>query len=221
MATNFPSGLDSFTNPSATDSMDSVSVPHASQHANLNDAVEALEAKVGVDGSADTDSLDYKVANFTNKLGSGSGNTYPWAAGEVLHAADLNAAFDNTLVHLGTNAAGAGGYPSQCTSSGAWMINPTVSVTTSGEPLLVTFSASWVNTVTNVLVFYAYDDATTATYQILAGRYNSGNNNASGFVVFTPTGGTRNIGLHFASSTGTMQAFGSENTASLTVWAIK
>ena len=62
MATNFPSGLDSFTNPSATDSMDSVSVPHASQHANLNDAVEALEAKVGVDGSADTGSLDYKVA---------------------------------------------------------------------------------------------------------------------------------------------------------------
>lgn len=62
MATNFPSGLDSFTNPSATDSMDSVSVPHASQHANLNDAVEALEAKVGVDGSAVTSSLDYKVS---------------------------------------------------------------------------------------------------------------------------------------------------------------
>ena len=63
MATNFPSGLDSFTNPSASDKMDSVSVPHATQHANLNDAVEALEAKVGADGSAVTSSHDYILSN--------------------------------------------------------------------------------------------------------------------------------------------------------------
>lgn len=37
-------------------------VSHADQHANVNDAVEALEAKVGVNGSAVTSSLDYKVA---------------------------------------------------------------------------------------------------------------------------------------------------------------
>jgi hypothetical protein len=43
--------------------MDSVTVPHATQHADLNDAVESLQAKVGVDGSAVTGSLDYKVAN--------------------------------------------------------------------------------------------------------------------------------------------------------------
>lgn len=47
MATNFPSSLDSFSNPSATDAMDSATVPHADQHANVNDAVEALQAKVG------------------------------------------------------------------------------------------------------------------------------------------------------------------------------
>ena len=63
MTTNFPSGLDSFTNPTATDAMDSATVPHADQHADVNDAVEALQAKVGVDGSAVTSSLDYKVAN--------------------------------------------------------------------------------------------------------------------------------------------------------------
>ena len=61
MTTNFPTSLDSLTNPSATDAMDSVTVPHATQHADLNDAVEALEAKVGVDGSAVTTSLDYQV----------------------------------------------------------------------------------------------------------------------------------------------------------------
>lgn len=64
MTTNFPSGLDAFTNPSATDAMDSVTVPHATQHADLNDAVEALQAKVGVDGSAVTTSLDYKLADL-------------------------------------------------------------------------------------------------------------------------------------------------------------
>lgn len=63
MTTNFPGSLDAFTNPSATDAMDSVTVPHATQHADLNDAVEALQAKVGVDGSAVNSSLDYKVAN--------------------------------------------------------------------------------------------------------------------------------------------------------------
>jgi len=64
MATNFPTSLDSFTNPASTDLMNSVTVPHNEQHANVNDAVEALQAKVGVDSSAVTTSLDYKVAQL-------------------------------------------------------------------------------------------------------------------------------------------------------------
>ena len=60
MATNFPTSIDSFTNPTSGDTLDSPS--HAAQHANVNDAVEALQAKVGVDGSAVTGSLDYKVS---------------------------------------------------------------------------------------------------------------------------------------------------------------
>jgi hypothetical protein len=63
MATNFPTSLDSLTNPSATDTLDSP--PHDEQHADANDAIEALQAKVGVDGSADTNSLDFKVNNIT------------------------------------------------------------------------------------------------------------------------------------------------------------
>ena len=64
MASNFPSSLDTFTNPSATDVMDSVSVPHATQHSDLNDAVEALQAKVGIDSSAVTSSLEYRIAQL-------------------------------------------------------------------------------------------------------------------------------------------------------------
>jgi hypothetical protein len=64
MASSFPSSLDAFTNPSSTDAMDSVSVPHATQHADLNDAVVALEAKVGADSSAVSSSHDYKIAQL-------------------------------------------------------------------------------------------------------------------------------------------------------------
>ena len=59
MATGFPSSLDALTNPLSTDALTSPS--HADQHADVNDAVEALQAKVGVTASAVTTSLDYKV----------------------------------------------------------------------------------------------------------------------------------------------------------------
>lgn len=49
MATNYPSSLDSFTNPTSSDSLNSPS--HSDQHANANDAIEALEAKLGIGAS--------------------------------------------------------------------------------------------------------------------------------------------------------------------------
>ena len=61
MTTSFPGGLDNFTNPAGTSLL--TNPDHAGQHTDLNDAVEALEAKVGVDGSLVTTSLDYKFTN--------------------------------------------------------------------------------------------------------------------------------------------------------------
>lgn len=58
MSTSFPGALDALKNPAATDGL----TGHAAQHANANDAIEALEAKVGVDNSTDPASLDYRVA---------------------------------------------------------------------------------------------------------------------------------------------------------------
>lgn len=46
---NFPTSLDSLVNPSAADYQDSVD--HASQHTLANDAIEALEAKLGIGAS--------------------------------------------------------------------------------------------------------------------------------------------------------------------------
>ena len=62
MATNFPTSLDNLTNPAGSDPVNNPS--HASQHANINDAIETLEAKVGVDNSAVTTSLDYRVTQL-------------------------------------------------------------------------------------------------------------------------------------------------------------
>jgi hypothetical protein len=74
MATNFPSSLDNFTNPTSGDTL--ASPDHAGQHADANDAIEVLQAKVGVDGSAVTTSLDYKVTSLSGKVSSQSGTTY-------------------------------------------------------------------------------------------------------------------------------------------------
>ena len=61
MTTSFPTGLDALTNPTGSSSL--TSPDHAGQHTDANDAIEALQAKVGVNGSAVTTSLDYKIAN--------------------------------------------------------------------------------------------------------------------------------------------------------------
>jgi hypothetical protein len=60
LATNFPTSLDTLTNPDGTSSLSNPS--HATQHSNANDAIEALQAKVGVNGSANTSSLDYRLS---------------------------------------------------------------------------------------------------------------------------------------------------------------
>lgn len=46
MAINYPTSLDTFTNPTASSLLTSPS--HAQQHSDINDAVEALEAKVAI-----------------------------------------------------------------------------------------------------------------------------------------------------------------------------
>ena len=43
MSSNYPGALDALTNPTASDTLNSATVPHADQHANANDAIEAIE----------------------------------------------------------------------------------------------------------------------------------------------------------------------------------
>jgi hypothetical protein len=66
MSTDFPGSLDTLLNPSDTTAMNAAGYEHDVQHANLNDAVEALEAKVGVTSSDVNTSLDYLVKTASN-----------------------------------------------------------------------------------------------------------------------------------------------------------
>lgn len=59
MSTTFPTTKDALTNPTSTDTLASPS--HSGQHSDVNDAIEALETKIGIDNSLDTNSLDYKI----------------------------------------------------------------------------------------------------------------------------------------------------------------
>lgn len=89
MATNFPTGLDALTNPLSTDKLNSPS--HSAQHANANDAIEALQAKVGVNSSAVTTSLDYKTAQLDTRVTSAEGKVIPAGGTEGQVLAKLSA----------------------------------------------------------------------------------------------------------------------------------
>jgi hypothetical protein len=96
MTTNFPASIDAFTNPTSVDTLDNP--PHDQQHADINDAMEAVQAKVGVDGSAVTGSLDYKVAQqgltFIKSQAIGSG------VSSVTVTDAFSATFENYLITL-------------------------------------------------------------------------------------------------------------------------
>lgn len=63
---NFPVSLDSFGVPAPTTAMDGggdSTLSHSFQHVHISDAVAALQRFIGVNGSTDVNSLQYKLAN--------------------------------------------------------------------------------------------------------------------------------------------------------------
>lgn len=60
--TTFPAQLDAFVNPQGTDSVQLVS--HALQHSKVNDALYAIELKLGITGSQDTSSIENRLTTL-------------------------------------------------------------------------------------------------------------------------------------------------------------
>ena len=63
MSTVFPSNIDNLTNPTPSEQLAANS--HAGAHSTINDAIEAIETKVGKNSSVDTNSHDYKLSGVT------------------------------------------------------------------------------------------------------------------------------------------------------------
>jgi len=95
MSVNFPTSLDSLTNPDASDYLHSVS--HSSQHSNANDILEALEAKVGIDGSAVATSLDYLLKNSSS---SNPGHKHTLADGATDVSSEISSLEDAEVQQL-------------------------------------------------------------------------------------------------------------------------
>lgn len=68
MASNYPDSLDSFTNPSANDSLNSSTVPHATQHANANDAIVAIESTLGTNPQGSSASVKARLDAVDSSL---------------------------------------------------------------------------------------------------------------------------------------------------------
>ena len=68
MATSYPSGLDNFTNPSSTDKLDSATVPHAAQHANTNDAIEAIQVELGLNPKGASESVGARLTTIETSI---------------------------------------------------------------------------------------------------------------------------------------------------------
>jgi hypothetical protein len=99
MAVSYPSGIDNFTNPTASDTLDSATVPHATQHANHNDAIEAIENELGILPKGNYSSvkarLDGTTAQFVSvggtavSLSSATGNQSIFAKSFTAAAATM------------------------------------------------------------------------------------------------------------------------------------
>jgi hypothetical protein len=89
VAISYPTSLDAFSNPSSTDALNNGTTPHATQHANANDALEALEAKVGIGASTPV----------TNSVLAGtSAGVSGWSTGPTLTSVTTT-----TTVNAGTH----------------------------------------------------------------------------------------------------------------------
>ena len=83
MTTNYPGGLDSFTNPTPANNLSDPLVLHSDEHANANDAIAALERWVGASGSNVQATIEYRL-NHVAGGGGGGGGIMGWAAGVPL-----------------------------------------------------------------------------------------------------------------------------------------
>lgn len=124
MATNFPTSLDTFTNPNSGNTLDSPS--HSIQHSDINDAVEAIEAKLGVGSStAGSATAGYALVNT-------SGGTTSWT---TIGTAGITSGTATNGQVLTANGSGAVSFTTLSSTSGLTLLNTTSFSAVANQPI--------------------------------------------------------------------------------------
>ena len=123
MATNYPGGLDSFTAPAGDDALGSTTGgrKHSERHRDIEDAVEAIQAELGVNPAGDFDTvaehLDNKLdlgVQYVTNTATPLVNITSGGSAAILHLM-AGAAFTGPyLVGIGPDCDGANGVTISC-----------------------------------------------------------------------------------------------------------
>lgn len=92
MATNFPTSVDNFTNPTANDSLNLPS--HSTQHANANDAIEAIEGYL-LTGAGKSGFVHINTTSFSSQSTVNVNNVFSSAYRD--YKVVINAALSGTV----------------------------------------------------------------------------------------------------------------------------
>ena len=108
MASSYPINLDNFLNPTSGTTLPGSGNPalgHALQHENINDAMEAVQSRLGVTGSTVATTIDYELHNVDHGHDHDGVNSRPVALGPPLSGST----YDNGLFPFvsGTRVGGA------------------------------------------------------------------------------------------------------------------
>lgn len=151
MSTNFPTSLDSWT--AKTDGVD---YPQAAHINNLQDAVDALETKVGINSSGVTSTLDYKVTQLES--GRALKTTTITAGTGLSGGGDLST---NRTISLANTAVSAASYGS-ATQVGTFTVDAQGRLTAAGNTTVTPAWASITSTPTT-RAGYGITDVPTVT----------------------------------------------------------
>lgn len=198
----YPTDLDSFTDPISTDPLDNPA--HATLHTNKHTAIEALEAKVGVNSSTVSTSHDYKLNRGSISI------TVPDGQNTTGIAITQNDTTNNPNTMVITNA--GNGYALSIDNNGTGT-SLYIDAEATSEPI--------VNIVADVLtsgnVIRAYSNSAGFTSAYGAGYFAVANASASGVGVRIDNAGTGNGLFIDQNGNGTAINIDSESTSSSVV----
>ncbi|MCP5353535.1 MAG: hypothetical protein H6926_10190, partial [Chromatiales bacterium] len=107
MTTLFPGALDNFTDPTGTAMLGATTPKHSEHHANINDAIEAIEATIGETGSTDPASVEKRLVDVISAAASAAADATSAQAAAALVALDL-ASLDASIGTAGYLDVGTG-----------------------------------------------------------------------------------------------------------------